>query len=154
MSTYDMIVDQIDVYQGIANSNEGALSEAQCKHLRELIFTIKPFGEPAEKWIALGNELLDQQKLNCLMVANNCGKLPKMVVKQLKQVSNLTWRYDTSAHCYVADLNNYEEAKFISMKIIAIISGDYPDCYCSYVNLAKNKTLFFWDKLNGYRPSN
>lgn len=152
MEKYNSIIDQIDVYLGIADNNNGLLSEIQCKHLRELMWDMKPYGEKAQKWIKSADELLDKQQLKALVVANNCGKLPKRVIKQLKQVSSLNWRYETSAHCYVADLNNYNNAKFISMKIIAILTGELPECYCSYLNIAKNTTLFTVDRLNGYSP--
>ncbi len=120
MEKYKSMVDQIDVYLGIANDNGGLLSEVQCKHLRELMWNIRPYGEEAKKWIELADQLLDKQQVKALVVANSFGKLPKRVIKQLKQVSGLNWRYDTTAYCYVADLNNYEEAKFISMKGISI----------------------------------
>lgn len=154
MEKYKSIVDQIDRYLGIASDNDGVLSEPQCKHLRELIWGVKSYGEPAEKWIKLANDLLSQQKLTVLMVADGVGKLPKRVIKKLKQVSGLNWRYETIAYCYVADITSYEEAKFVSMKIIAALAGELPHCYCSFVDLATNKTLFTFDRLNGYRPKN
>lgn len=62
-----------------------------------------------------------------ILVANDDGRMPKGFFEQLK--SKLDWHYDEVAKCFYAEIDNEKEAKFLSMKIIAISIGILNLCF-------------------------
>jgi len=88
--------------------------------------------------------------MNMLMVANDNGKMPKSYLKKLRSIAKYDWKYEGVAKCFFTEIDNTEEAKFIAMKIVAVLSQELPGCFCSYV--VDKKTLFYQDRLRGYIP--
>ena len=86
--------------------------------------------------------------MNILMVANDNGKMPKSYLKKLRTVTKQSWEYEENAQCFIAVVEDIEEAKLIAMKIVASLTPELPSCYCAY--MIDRVTRFYHDKL-GYR---
>lgn len=86
--------------------------------------------------------------MNILIVANDNGKMPKSCFKKLRTVTKLGWEYEENAQCFIAVVEDIEEAKLIAMKIVASFTPKLPSCYCSY--MIDRVTKFYHDRL-GYR---
>lgn len=74
--------------------------------------------------------------------------MPKTCLKKLRSVAKLGWKYEQTAKCFLAAIDDKEEAKFVAMKIVAAMSQELPVCYCAY--LIDRTTVFYQDRL-GYR---
>lgn len=86
--------------------------------------------------------------MGTLMVSNSNGKMAKSSLKTLRSVAKLDWKYEETAKCFIAEIDDIEEAKFVAMKIVAAITQELPACYCAY--LIDRTTVFYHDRL-GYR---
>ena len=86
--------------------------------------------------------------MNILMVANDNGAMPKACLKKLRSVTKQDWAYEGTSKCFLAVIDDKEEAKFVAMKIVAAMSEQLPACYCAY--LIDRTTVFYQDR-SGYR---
>lgn len=77
--------------------------------------------------------------------------MPKSSLKKLRSLAKYDWKYEQNAECFFAEIDDIEQAKLVAMKIVAAMTQEAPSCYCSYMN--GRETLFFQDRLNGYREA-
>lgn len=84
--------------------------------------------------------------MKTMIVANDNGKMPKKYLKKLCKLANYDWKYDETAKCFSTEIENFEHAKFIAMKVIAVFTQELPGCFCAYSE--DRKAIFFLDRFS------